>query len=41
MSVKIETENVKENEVSAEFVRELMAALGRTPRREVKGVVET
>lgn len=41
MSVKIETENVEENEVSAELVRELMAALGRAPRREVKGVVET
>ena len=41
MSVKIETENVKETEASAELVRELMAALGRVPRREVKGVVET
>ena len=29
MSVKIETENVKETEASAELVRELMAALGR------------
>ena len=41
MSVKIETENVKETEASAELVRELMAALGRAPRREVKGVVES
>ena len=39
--MKVETENITDTEASAELVRELMAALGRAPRREVKGVVET